>query len=348
MTRVGQFAGALVQRLRSKPREAVKPTEEGRQSFEQESLKLLAENCGDVIFRFGADGQARYISPSVERLYGYTVSEIYAMGGNVVENGFIYDEDQQKVASAVHAHLSGNLPHVKLEFRIKRRDGAVIWVETNCSTILDPNTGRPTDIVFTMRDIHEKKILEAQLEAFARKDGLTGIANRRSFDESVEKEWHRARGEHNALSLLLIDIDYFKAFNDANGHQAGDDCLRTVAATIAANARQEGDLAARYGGEEFAVILPRTDYKRALAASDRIRSAVEALAIPHPGSAADSVVTVSVGVATAMAASGGTIEMPHGLLQAADTALYKAKAGGRNRTEGVLLFSPGEVTRTAA
>jgi len=348
MKRLGQFAGALVQRLRSNPKEAGKPAEEGRQSFEQESLKLLAENCGDVIFRFGVDGQARYISPSVERLYGCTLSEIYAMGGNVVENGFIYEEDQEKVAAAVQGHFSGTLPHVKLEFRIKRRDGALIWVETNCSTILDPHTGRPTDIVFTMRDIHEKKILEAQLEAFARKDGLTGIANRRSFDESLEKEWRRALGENNALSLLIIDIDYFKAFNDANGHQAGDDCLRTVAAAIAENATQEGGLAARYGGEEFAVILPRTDYNRALAAGERIRSAVEALAVPHPGSEVDSVVTVSVGVATAMAASGGTIEMPHGLLQAADTALYKAKAGGRNRIEGALLFSPREATRTAA
>lgn len=348
MKRLGQFAGALVHRLRSNPKEADRPTEERRQSFEQESLKLLAENCGDVIFRFGADGQARYISPSVERLYGCTHSEIYAMGGNVVENGFIYDEDRAKVASAVHGHLSGNLPHVKLEFRIKRRDGAVIWVETNCSTILDPHTGRPTDIVFTMRDIHEKKILEAQLEAFARKDGLTGIANRRSFDESLEKEWRRALGENNALSLLIMDIDCFKVFNDANGHQAGDDCLRTVATTVAENATQEGELAARYGGEEFAVILPRTDYNRALAAGERIRSAVEALAVPHPGSEAGSVVTVSVGVSTAMAASGGTIEMPHGLLQAADTALYKAKAGGRNRIEGALLFSPRDVTRTAA
>ena len=348
MKRLGQFMAALGQRMESNSEEAGKPTEEGRHSFEQESLQLLAENCGDVIFRFGVDGQARYISPSVERLYGCTLREIYAMGGNVVENGFIYEEDKEKVALAVQGHFSGTLPSVKLEFRIKRRDGAVIWVETNCSTILDPQTNQPTDIVFTMRDIHEKKILEAQLEAFARKDGLTGIANRRSFDEALEKEWHCALGENNALSLLIIDIDCFKTFNDATGHQAGDDCLRTVAAAIAEHATQESELAARYGGEEFAVILPHTDYHKALAAGERIRSAVVALAVPHPGNEASSVVTASVGVATAIAASGGTIEMPHGLLQAADAALYKAKAGGRNRVEGTLLFSPREATRTAA
>jgi len=348
MKRLGQFAGALVRRLRTNPKEAGKPAVEGGHSFERESLKLLAEKCDDVIFRFAADGQARYISPSVERLYGRTVGEIYAMGGNVAENGFIYEKDQEKVAAAVRGHFSGTLQHVKLEFRIKRRDGALIWVETNCSTILDPHTDQPTDIIFTMRDINQKKILEAQLEALARKDGLTGIANRRSFDESLEKEWHRALGEHNALSLLIIDIDYFKAFNDANGHQAGDDCLRTVAVAISECATQEDELTARYGGEEFVVILPRTDYNRAVAAGERIRAAIEALAVPHPGSEADNVVTVSVGVATVMAASGGTIEMPHGLLQAADTALYKAKAGGRNRVEGALLFSPRKPKRTAA
>ncbi len=337
-----QFTSARLNKLLKKT------GNESRTSYEQESLRLLAENCGDVIFRFGVDGQARYISPSVERLYGCTLREIYAMGGNVVENGFIYEEDKEKVARAVNGHFSGMLPETKLEFRIRRRDGAIIWVETNCSTVVDPKSGRPTDIVFTMRDISGKKALEAQLESIARKDGLTGIANRRAFDEAFEREWRGALRENGALSLLIIDVDCFKAFNDANGHQAGDDCLRTAAAAIAEHAKQEGELAARYGGEEFAVILPHTDHKRALATGERIRSAVEALAVPHPDTEISSFVTVSVGVATAMAASGGTIEMPHGLLQAADTALYKAKAGGRNRVEGALLFSPREAAQTAA
>ncbi|OBX19235.1 hypothetical protein A9995_08935 [Erythrobacter sp. QSSC1-22B] len=337
-----RFASALLRKLKNRT------GEESRTSYEQESLRLLAENCGDVIFRFGVDGQARYISPSVKRLFGCSLKEIYSMGGNVVENGFVYEEDQNALAQAVQGHFSGKLPETKLEFRVKQRGGALIWVETNCSTVLDPKSGRPTDIVFTMRDISEKKALEAQLEAFARKDGLTGIANRRAFDEAFEREWRGALREDGALSLLIIDVDCFKAFNDANGHQAGDDCLRTVAAAIAEHAEQEGELTARYGGEEFAVILPHTDHKRALATGERIRFAVEALAVPHPDTAVSSVVTVSVGVATAMAASGGTIEMPHGLLQAADTALYKAKTGGRNRVEGTLLFSPREAIQTVA
>ncbi len=342
MKRVVQLARSAAQRIQGRS-----PVE-GRKSYEHESLRLLAENCGDVIFRFGVDGQARYISPSVERLYGCTLREIYAMGGNVVENGFIYEGDKEKVASAVQGHFSGTLPETKLEFRVKHRSGAIIWVETNCSTVLDPKSGHPTDIVFTMRDISEKKALEAKLEALARMDGLTGIANRRAFDEALEREWRDALKGNDAISLLVIDIDCFKAFNDTNGHQAGDDCLRTIAAAIAEHATQEGELAARYGGEEFAVILPHTDYNRALATGERIRAAVEALAVPHPGAPVSSVVTVSVGVATAMAAHGGTIEMPHGLLQAADAALYKAKAWGRNHVEGGLLFSSREVTRSAA
>ncbi|WP_067611682.1 diguanylate cyclase domain-containing protein [Erythrobacter sp. QSSC1-22B] len=124
-------------------------------------------------------------------------------------------------------------------------------------------------------------------------------------------------------------------------------CRLGASAAIADQTDQEGELTARYGGEEFAVILPHTDHKRALATGELIRSAVEALAVPHLDTAISSVVTVSVGVATAMAASGGTIEMPHGLLRAADVALYKAKTGGRNRVEGALLFLPKETFPTA-
>lgn len=337
-----KFASALLNKFRRKTGEG------SRKSYEQESLRLLAENCGDAIFRFGVDGQARYISPSVERLFGCPLKEIYAMGGNVVENGFVHEDDQEALGQAVHGHFSGTLPETKLEFRIKQRGGAIIWVETNCSTVVDPKSGRPTDIVFAMRDISEKKALEAELEAFARKDGLTGIANRRAFDEALERQWRVALRESGALSLLIIDVDSFKAFNDANGHQAGDDCLRTVAVAIAKHAGHEIELAARYGGEEFAVILPHTDHKRALEAGERIRSSVEALAVPHPDTEVSSVVTVSIGVATAIAASGGTIAMPQGLLQAADKALYKAKVGGRNHVEGTLLFSPNDASQHAA
>lgn len=236
------------------------------------------------------------------------------------------------VLLAVGRHFAGELPETKLEFRIVRRDGSTIWVQTNSSTITDA-AGRPTDIIFTMRDISDKKELEAQLETLARTDALTGLANRRALDEALDLEWRRARREGTALSLVMLDTDHFKAFNDANGHQAGDDCLRTIARSIGQAVRRAGELAARYGGEEFALVLPSTGPEQAAALAEQLRREIEALGIPHPQSPTSDRVTVSVGVATALAADGASLKMPDGLLEAADRALYKAKASGRNRVK---------------
>ena len=229
-----------------------------RSSSSSEALQLLAENSSDVIFRFGPDGrQAANISPSVERLYGYTASEIYAMGGSATSNRFLHPDDQPMVSAAARRHFGGELDEVKLEFRIINCRGETLWVQTNGSTVVD-SSGRVTDIVFTMRDISEMKALEERLQAQARTDGLTGLANRRAFDEALDREWRRTMGDWSELSLLLIDADHFKSFNDANGHQVGDDCLRTLAATIGGMFERACDQAARYGGEEFAVIPART------------------------------------------------------------------------------------------
>jgi diguanylate cyclase (GGDEF)-like protein/PAS domain S-box-containing protein len=329
----------LAERVR--PR-AVRPRDEAA-----ESLRLMAERCGDVVFRFGADGKARYISPSVERLFGCSRSEIYAMGGDVASNGFVHVADVPMGVQAVRQHFAGELPEVKLEFRIVRRDGAIVWVQTNCSTITDA-AGTPTDIIFTMRDIGEKKALEAELEALARTDALTGLANRRAFDEALDAEWRRAARDGSPLSLVLLDVDHFKPFNDANGHQAGDDCLRTIARAVLQAARRAGETAARYGGEEFALVLPATDSKAAAALAEQIRGAVEGLRIPHPLNPDGKVVTVSIGLATALAADGASLKMPYGLLEAADRALYKAKSGGRNRVERGVLLTPAPSLQKAS
>jgi diguanylate cyclase (GGDEF)-like protein len=138
----------------------------------------------------------------------------------------------------------------------------------------------------------------------------------------------------------LLDLDHFKQFNDAYGHQVGDDCLRTVAAALKGAVRAT-DIAARYGGEELAAILPSTDSAGALDAAEKVRSAIEALRLTHPGNPEGrSWMTASVGAATALARCGGTMRMPESLLLAADTALYKAKREGRNRVECALLMAP--------
>jgi len=324
----------LIRRLTNRVATPERQSGSGR----DEALRLLAANSGDVIFRFGPDGMARYISPSVERLFGCSPKEIYAMGGTVASNGFIHSDDIALVSGAVRRHFAGDLPEVKLEFRILSRSGEMFWVETNCSTVTDPETGVPTDIIFTMRDITEKKALQSQLAAEARTDGLTGVANRRAFDEALDREWRRAMRDGSALSLLILDIDHFKAFNDLNGHQVGDDCLRTVARAMAASAQRAGDLVARYGGEEFAVILPATEAKDALGVAKRVCDSVDSLRLPHPASPRGHV-TISIGAATAKATAGGTLKMPEGLLQAADHALYKAKSNGRNRVETSLILT---------
>ena len=159
-------------------------------------------------------------------------------------------------------------------------------------------------------------------------DPLTGLANRRIFAQTLERECRRISSQGTAVSLLLIDIDHFKALNDAQGHQRGDDCLAAVGGAINQAARRDLDVAARYGGEEFALILPRTNAPEAILIAERVRRAVAELALPHPTSPVASVITVSVGVAT------GKVEFPvnpDSLVGAADQALYRAKESGRNR-----------------
>jgi len=168
-----------------------------------------------------------------------------------------------------------------------------------------------------------------ELEVMARTDGLCGVANRRQFNETLRGEWNRMGRNRSPLSLVMCDIDHFKAYNDANGHQQGDDCLVQVAGVLANAAKRPGDLAARYGGEEFAVVLPNTDEEGALVVGRGIRTAVAALEIPHSPTAAHEIVTVSVGVATMRPDAGGD---PEALVRAADEALYRAKAQGRNQT----------------
>jgi diguanylate cyclase (GGDEF)-like protein len=194
--------------------------------------------------------------------------------------------------------------------------------------------------VTTIRDINERKLLEEKLFALSRTDGLTGLANRRAFDEALELEWKRTLREGSQMSLLLLDIDRFKQFNDEYGHQVGDDCLCAVAAAVRDGVRRAIDIVARYGGEEIAVILPSTGPTGAVAIAESVRSAIEALRVPHAGNPeADGIVTASIGVATALARYGGTMRMPESLLMSADHALYKAKHGGRNRVATTLLIA---------
>lgn len=181
-------------------------------------------------------------------------------------------------------------------------------------------------------EITERKRAEAKLREISIRDGLTGLATRGHFDEELAREIHRAQRDQTPLSLLLIDIDCFKALNDTRGHIEGDACLRQVASLINSMAKRPGDLAARYGGEEFVVILPNTDATQAHQLALSMRAGVEALGLENTATTVENcnVITVCIGISTITPVRSATAE---DLIAPADEALYRAKSAGRNRVE---------------
>ena len=205
------------------------------------------------------------------------------------------------------------------------RMGRRRYLAADASPIYDER-GRLAAVVETLRDMTDEKLAQIALEQLATRDGLTGLANRRCFDETLHAEWARALRQRQPLSLLMVDVDNFKAYNDANGHLGGDECLKRIATAVASEMRAN-DLVARYGGEEFAVILPNQSLKGAASVAERIRTRVEQLQVPNRMAPAQHV-TVSIGAATAIASPDNSASE---LVAIADAALYRAKHMGRNR-----------------
>ena len=228
--------------------------------------------------------------------------------------------------------------HVPGETMIELGDGR--WLQTRVRSTADGGSlSVLTDVTATRLAQEKLSELNRQLEALARLDGLTGLMNRRAFDEALEAELRRSSRSGAPLSLLMIDVDRFKAFNDAYGHPAGDACLKTIAGVLSGGVGRPFDRCARYGGEEFAVILPETPPEGALRVAEVMREGVRALGIPHAGSDF-GVVTISIGAAT-LRPGGGPEATAKNLLHRADAALYDAKATGRDRVAaGALLTAP--------
>ncbi|MES2318814.1 MAG: diguanylate cyclase [Pseudomonadota bacterium] len=254
------------------------------------------------------------------------------------------DLQGKRIDSAVRQALRDNFPSVlsqtlhKAPFALfaddaARAAGERIQQAVAVTPLAVPGVARlcmiqitDVSVAVTRERLLREQALELRSQSFS--DGLTGIANRRHFDVAMEKEIRRAKRAGTPLSLLMIDIDAFKAFNDHYGHQLGDDTLIRVAGILSQRLQRPLDLIARYGGEEFAVILPEMDIAQGLAMAEAMRVAVVGLAIPHAKAGHAEHVTVSIGVATHDAGYAG--EIAH-LVGAADRALYMAKNGGRNR-----------------
>ena len=305
--------------------------------------RLLAENATDVIARFGPDLSCTYVSPSCRVMLGY---EAWEVSGPLAAH-IIHPDDRRDVADLVRAARSKG-QNCAVTYRMLRKGGGTVWIEGHYSYMSSDD-----GFAVVLRDITARKNAEDELEAahaeltrVAATDALTGIANRRRFDEVLAQEWRRAARDEHALTLLLLDVDRFKLFNDRYGHQQGDVCLQAVAQAVAGSAMRPADLVARYGGEEIAVLLPDTEGANAALVGERVRSAIEALGISHEGNEAHGgVVTASIGVATVIPPRADqsnvtTISSPSSLVAAADLMLYEAKRNGRNR---VALFKPSPV-----
>ncbi|MGZ9811373.1 sensor domain-containing diguanylate cyclase [Pseudoroseicyclus sp. H15] len=300
-------------------------------------FRALTENAADVVLLVSSDLQLRYASPSSKAVLGWEPEEILAM-----QLGMVYEPDLPLVHETAEKLLaSGAGSDISLVLRANHKDGSLRWMEGHGRLLANEDPHHPNDVVVTLRDVSAMKELQERLSALAMEDGLTGLANRRAFDEALHREWDRTLRDRSRLSLVLIDLDLFKEVNDRFGHQVGDDCLRSVAATLRGVARRPGDLAARYGGEELALILPDTDMNGAEQLAEELRQAIYDLDLSNPGNAVgDRRMTASIGVATAQSSIGGTMKMPEALLLAADAALYRSKHEGRNRVTSTMLLVP--------
>lgn len=256
--------------------------------------------------------------------------------------------DRRRVAEAYRRTVSQRIPlHIRHRI-IREVDRQERWVETWGEFEADPATKDGLRLVGTIQDITDRKHIEEELEraktaleAQVRRDPLTGIANRLALDEYLEHEWRRAVRAKEPLSLLMIDVDHFKHFNDEYGHVAGDQCLRQVAQVISSVVRRSTELVARYGGEEFVAVLPDTVAGPAAILADRVRQAMRAEGIEHKHPEAAGVVTLSIGVVCVRPQPADDVSVGARLmLERADLALYEAKNAGRDR---VALFNGGTI-----
>lgn len=286
--------------------------------------RVLAESASDMITRFGPDFRRTYVSPACRDLIGRAPEELVGH----TPGGIVHPDDWPLLDATLNRPLRQGEPTSRATYRAIHKDGRSIWLESIGRRLPDGQ-----GFVVVTRDVSARIELEEQLraandklEALVMQDGLTGLPNRRCFDAVLLQELRQAERAATPLSVAVIDVDQFKAYNDTYGHPAGDVCLRAVADAIAGALRRAGDLAARWGGEEFVVLLPRTGADSARLMAESIRAAVQGLALPHAGGIGGQV-TVSIGVASlAQVASGDGPAM----IAAADEALYAAKLSGRN------------------
>jgi diguanylate cyclase (GGDEF)-like protein/PAS domain S-box-containing protein len=304
----------------------------------EELYRSILNASPDDITITDLQGRIQVVSPAAKKLFGYEPQNESFLGSQLVD--YIIPEDRERAKANIQIMFKGELSGPN-EYSGIRKDNSTFHIEVNSGLIHDAN-GQPVKMVFIVRDISERKEAEekiqqliqqlevekqtAQLNAIT--DSLTGLPNRRYFDQALLKEIRRYKRTGNSLSLIMLDVDHFKKYNDRYGHVAGDECLRQIGSVLRQLVGRATDIVARYGGEEFVAILSSTDQEGAELLAERIRKTIEALEIPHSDSKISEFVTVSLGVVTVKPPIKFSSEQ---IVVLADEAMYSAKRAGRNR-----------------
>jgi diguanylate cyclase (GGDEF)-like protein/PAS domain S-box-containing protein len=295
----------------------------------EDLYRFITDNSTDIISYINPIGVYEYMSPSCTQLLGYNQNEIV----NQTMFAFIHPEDMDEISKTFTEAIS-HIDYASITHRYKKKDGSYLWLETNARTIRKSNK-ELEGVVTVSRDISKRMEKEEHLlktnemlRYLSNYDSLTDIPNRRYFDQTLKEEWNRTMRQRMPLSLLMIDIDNFKKYNDFYGHQAGDTCIQQIAKGIKTTLKRPGDFVARFGGEEFVILLPETDLNGAHHIGESLLSTMKKLQIPTEVSEIGNYVTLSIGCATLIPSDQ---HKPEDLIKLADKNLYLAKETGKNQ-----------------
>ncbi len=301
--------------------------------IEQDSAvyKTLLESTKAIPWKIDwASMQFAYIGPQIESLLGWTQGSWLSVND---WSDRMHPEDREWVVNFCVSQSQAGIDH-EADYRALTSDGNYVWIRDVVHVVRNDD-GEVEALVGFMFDISERKkteekllTLQKELEELSFKDGLTGVANRRMFDSIMQLEWTNSRRTGQPLSIIMIDIDYFKQYNDHYGHIKGDDCLKRVAKALNTAAARSRDFFARYGGEEFILVLPETDATAAEKVAERCRNLIFKEQIPHYYSDVSQILTISMGIGTKTPSQK---DEPRAFIDAVDRNLYLAKQQGRNR-----------------
>jgi diguanylate cyclase (GGDEF)-like protein/PAS domain S-box-containing protein len=303
------------------------------QKEQADRLRMIVDSMDQGLLIIERSGRVQYANPACDRYLGYAAEELV---GRSLADLVAQLDSYPDGCTAMEAIGDGTR-----EVLIRHRDGRLRSMDLT----MTPMHAADGLFVALLHDITHHKQSEDALQRAAMLDPLTKIANRRHFDAFLEKEWQRAIRNAQPLSLVVLDVDHFKLYNDTLGHVAGDVCLQKVAQALQAHALRPTDLAARYGGEEFVLLFAETPHEAAARLAEAIRTTIEALQLPNPRSPTSPWITVSVGVATIVPTQLDQIEQ---LFVSADRAMYAAKGAGRNRVDTAVVGAAWEAVRNAA